>query len=179
MKQTHFETLTKANIEYDIKSLYKWKLKGFIPSTIFNYICIPGMWFFCGFSKRDTNIVLITILVLYLSISLYLTICSVYYIIQYFNKNIKYTIVSDTFKKTGVKHMSCYGVSNITYLCFSKYGKFSLDMHRWYYQWSDLYCMERYSIMDRAKPGDEFYLVIKNNKIINAYNKRMFQLDTK
>ena len=107
------------------------------------------------------------------------TIYLIHSIIQYFNKNPQYTIVSDTFTRIGIKHSFGYGIFGTHCLCFSEYGEFLLHFHRIYYPWSDLHCTSNDGIMNRSTPGDKFYLVVKNEKILNVYNQKMFILDNK
>ena len=180
MKQKHTVYLTKSIIESDIKALYIWNIKNLIPCVLFLYLGILVLWFSCDLSKKiNHNWIIDMILTLYIVILLCATAYLIYFIIQYFKKSTQYTIVSDTFTGIGIKHELGYGIFGTHCLCFSKYGKYLLHFHRNYYPWSDLHCMNNDGIMNRSIPGDKFYLVIKNKKILNVYNQKMFILDNK
>lgn len=179
MKHKHTETLTKSTIEHDIKALYIWFIKGLIPCVCFLYFGIGVLWFSCDLSKKSNhNLIIDIILILYVVIMLYTTIYLIYLIIQCFKKNIKYTIVSDTFIKIGTGYGLGYGIFGVSCLCFSEHGKYLLHTHGLiYYTWSNLHCMSRESLMNRSQPGDKFYLVIKNKKILYVYNQKIFTLN--
>ena len=179
MEHKRIEHLNKSIIEYDIRMLYIWIIKSLIPCSIFFYFGILFLWFYCDIGKNSQNPILIMIFIIYIILSLCITIYLIYLIIQCFKKNIKYSIVSDTFTGIGQKAELGYGIFGTYCLCFSQYGRFLLHFHRVYYQWSDLYCMNNNSMINRSISGDKFYLVIKNSKILNVYNQKMFILDDK
>lgn len=180
MKHEHREHLTKSIIERDIKTLYSWYIKGLIPGVLFSYLGILVLWFSCDLNQKSShNWIIDLILTLYIIILLGATVYLIYFIIQYFKKNTKYTIVSDTFTKFGIKHELGYEIFGMHCLCFSKHGKYLLHPRRIYYSWSNLHCMNNDGIMNRSIPGDKFYLVIKNKRILNVYNQKIFILDDK
>ena len=45
------------------------------------------------------------------------------------------------------------------------------------YKWSEKHHMYEYSVFNSSNVGDEFYLVIIKNKIICAYNKKLFEME--
>lgn len=44
------------------------------------------------------------------------------------------------------------------------------------YRWSKDFCMYDYNVFNSSTVGDEFYLIIINNKVIYAYNSKFFEL---
>lgn len=180
MKKEHTEYLTKSIIEHDIKALYIWNIKSLIPCVLFLYLGILVLWFSCDLNQKSShNWIIDLILTLYIIILLFATVCLIYFIIQYFKKDTPYTIVSDTLTHIGIKHEFGYGIFGTHCLYFSEYGKYLLHFYRIYYSWSDLHCMNNDGIMNSSVSGDKFYLVIKNKKILNVYNRKMFTVENK
>ena len=178
MAQGHIERLTKSIIERDIKALYLWKIKSLVPCTLFLYLGAIVFWFSCGLGdKSNRDAIILSLLAVYFIITLCVTVCLLYAIAQYFKKNIKYSVVCDTFTEIGTKHELVYGIFGINCLCFSEYGKYVLELYRSYYPWSQFYRMDNDGIMHSSLSGDKFYLVVKNKKILNVYNQKMFTLD--
>jgi hypothetical protein len=174
------EILTKDIIEHDIKKLYIWKLRNLIPAMLFSYLGALFLWFYCDLNnKNNRTIGMVTILTVYIIFLIFITIYLIYLLWQYLRKNAKYTIVSDTFIGIGTKHRLDYGLFGRHCLCFSNYGKFALDFHKTYYNWSELYATDNDGIIKRSIPGDSFYLIIENEKIINVYNKKTFIFNDK
>lgn len=180
MKHEHIEYLTKSIIESDIKALYIWNIKSLIPCVFFMCFGILMLWFSCDLSQKENhNLIIDIILILFIIILLCTTFYLIHSSIQYFNKKPKYTIVFDTFTKTGIKHSFGYGIFGTHCLCFSNYGKYLLHFHKVYYPWSNLHCMKNDDIMNSSISGDKFYLVVKNKKILNVYNQKYFIIDKK
>lgn len=179
MEHKRTERLTKSAIECDIKSLYTYNIKSSILAVLFMYFGLVVLWFACDLSKKSNwDLVIIVSFTIYTILTLCLTAYLIYLIKQYFQKDMKYTIVTDTFIKTGRKHGICYGIFGMPCMCFSKYGKFILHFYRDYYKWSDLYSgMDDDRIINCSTPGDKFYLIInKNEKILSVYNTKLFEL---
>ncbi len=174
MEYNHTEHLTKLIIEQEIKGLYLWKLKSCIPCALFSYIGAVVFWFTCDIAKSK-DLLLTAIFVLYIIVLLGVTAYLIYLIFQYSNKNIKYSIVCDNLTKISIKRAFGYGILGTHCLCFSENGKFLLEFHRIFYPWSDFYCMDSCNLKNRSNKGDKFYLVIKNKKILNVYNQKMFE----
>ena len=181
MENKHIEHLTKSSIEHDIKDFYISNIKSVFVATLFLYLGILFMWFSCDLSKKNSwDLIIIAIFSIYIILILSFTVYFIHIIKQYLQKDIKYTVVTDTFTKIGRKHKFCYGIFGMPCMCFSKHGKFILHFYRKYYKWSVLYNgIEDDKIIDRSTPGDKFYLVIKNKRILNVYNQNMFIFNDK
>lgn len=167
------EILTKETIELDIKNVYTKNIRDFSILTIVSWIAFVIEILFFANASKNTNIYDYVILIITAILSIGATLYLVFYIKDYLNP--KYTIQTDHFVKTGKK--AIFGsVWGMPCLCFSKYGKFILGFYDKYYQWSENYPMSSYGIKNTSIPGEEFYLIIINNKIINVYNKKLFEL---
>lgn len=74
-----------------------------------------------------------------------------------------------TFKKIGNSLYHC--------LDFDKQGKFMVDYLSEYYSFSKYYKMDKGQFIRSSSPGDMFYLIILNKKIIFAFNKKFFEIE--
>ena len=78
----------------------------------------------------------------------------------------------------------CYIIFIIGVFNFKTYGDFDtglakatpfFDSENSYYKWSRNFCMSYDGLVKSTFPGDEFYLIIINNKIRYVYNKKIFE----
>ena len=175
------ETLTKAIIKQDIKAYYLLELKMCLPATIFCLFGLVILWFACDLGGNPKfNPPFTVCLILYILLTVCVSSYFVYTIVCCCRKNIKYSIISDTFTHFGNKYLpgNIFLVIPTTTLFFSKKCYFILHFHRRYYQWSKHYHdLSRNYIIKNSTPGDKFYLIIRNGKILNLYNQKMFALD--
>ncbi len=44
------------------------------------------------------------------------------------------------------------------------------------YKWSKDFCMYDYNVFNSSTVGDEFYLIIANNKVLYVYNSKFFEI---
>lgn len=61
-------------------------------------------------------------------------------------------------------------------LQFTSYGEYLIPEGK-NYKWSEKHCMDAKSVYDYSIIGDEFYVVVINNTICYAYNKKLFELE--
>lgn len=174
------EILTKSLIEQEIKKIYIWYIKNYIFGGIFVFIGFIVLWYMCDLKHTFMHNIVLTILsVMYILILLLTFIRSIQYAYIYFKKDLKLVIITDTLIKFDRSRvflsLSLFRI--LKCLCFAKNGKFTLEWYRPYYPLSTYYNkIDESKIADTSYPGDEFYLVIKNKKILNVYNKKMFIL---
>lgn len=60
-------------------------------------------------------------------------------------------------------------------LRFAKYKEYYIPEGK-LYRWSNKYRMEHWAVYRWSEIGDEFYLVVANNKVLYAYNTKFFEL---
>lgn len=176
MEDKYKETLTYSVIEQDIKRFYLWNIKSLFLGIAFIILGIP---FLLGVydSRSDTKHNLIgAIMVIYFLILLFSLVRLSYCIYKCFVKLPKYSVVKDTFIKTGVKCEFGYGPFGVNCLCFKEQGKFPLHLNMLHYSWSKQINMNEKEMKNSAIPGDVYYLVIGNGRILNVYNTRFFVL---
>ena len=97
----------------------------------------------------------------------------------------EYSIVSDIFINSSTKRVVLLcGLSYFSYLNFKTYGRYAIDYGRspssalegrTFYKWSPTCKTDTSGLLSYTKSGDEFYLIILNNKIKYVYNKKIFE----
>ena len=174
------EVLTKSLIEQEIKKLYIWYIKYYLLASVFVFIGFIVLWNMCDLKHTFMHNIILTILsVMYISVLLLTFTRLILYIYNYFKKDLKLVIITDTLVKFDRSRVflsiSLWRI--LKCLCFAKNGKFTLEWDRPYYPLSTYYNkIDESKIADTSYPGDEFYLVIKNKKILNVYNTKFFEL---
>ena len=178
LEQYEKDKLTHDIIQKDIKSYYFWYVKCCFPSLIFQILGFGLLWYMWDLSESFFKSKIVTICVLLYILALIFTFAILTYsLFNLLKKDLKLTIVSDTFTNYDLKYVLRYSSSSKRkMMCFSNGQKFVLDWHRPYYPNSMYHkSMDEKSIINSSYPGDTFYLVLKNKKVINVYNKKYFE----
>lgn len=64
------------------------------------------------------------------------------------------------------------------YIIFASHGKYRLPQ-KTFYEWSEKVQMTDVGVYNCAEKGDEFYIVVVKNRILQIYNKKQFKLKEK
>ncbi len=163
------EILTNENIEYDIDKTYIYKIKSITMGLI---VCLIASFVSCLTIKTNDIVPMITVTLVVL-ITVMIFICWCVLLLKYVNKNYKYTIERDCFIGTGVHRVVTQRMSCME---FKTYGKFVLQNEMTYYAWSKVNQMNNKTLKKTSLLNDEFYLILINGKIINAYNTKFFEI---
>ena len=101
----------------------------------------------------------------------------------------KYKIASDVFVNEVIDTIYVGTRVKVTCFHFKTYGNFRVNFahspksfqlnfsatYKKFYKWSNLCCTDSRGLRRNTSPSDEFYLIIKNNKIKYVYNKKIFE----
>ena len=174
------ETVTRENIISDIRYTYFSNIKGYILATVFLMATSTAFMYFC--SKSGFYNFGIILLVSFSLCSLLTLGCAVYSIISYFLCIRNFKIVTDwlaevTYRRYGINFQKRTSL----FLRFAAHGYFAIGSYRTkliYYRWSENYRMNCLELERSSRSDDNFFLVVFKNKIINIYNKKMFDLSS-
>ena len=179
MREDGKEVFTRQEINADIKGAYKSKIIIWAIVTAFLIIV------FLAFLPRiDNDGVAKWLWRLFFGafpiFSLFMVCHGIYKCFQC----LEYQIVSDVFV---FEHFGHNNINSSKYHCvfnFKTYGDFDtglakatpfFDSENSYYKWSRNFCMSYDGLVKRTFQGDEYYLIIINNKIRYVYNKKIFE----
>lgn len=170
--EQRIEILTNKVIKMELRKLCKSKVILTITKTLV-FICFLFVLFFYF---KLTCKPIITYIVFGVSLVILCTIL-IYDIVSLtkmiINKN-NFTVVKEKLISTEDKSFSpLYGkIRPIFYLKFSGYDRYGIPDEN--YKWSKLFYMNHNGVLNSSTLGDEFYLVIVDNKIQLVYNCKMF-----
>lgn len=175
------ESITLDSIKNNIKMLCKYNV---FYNLLFSVI-ITGLLSPILFFVREKGITFVFIIVLLLA--LFYFGYNLYAHIKIFIAINKGNYKIETDKLVQKNHISAERYTpfkpnlnliadtpNVFY--FSKYKKYRIPTGE-NYSFSQKYCMNSDGIYRLSDIGDEFYLVIINDKIICAYNKKLFEIE--
>ena len=168
------EKLTREKIINDIKTIYFTSLK--IGLLLFSITII--------FASIFTLLNMETIQFLIVFTALSLLCFGMYFYHLALLKSQNFEIKSDYVKDKYDKRVNVYAIKKYGYmyertcrLTFAKLGKYYLlHNNAKYYKWTK-WGWETKQVFDSSEIGDEFYLVVTNkNRILQIYNKKLFEL---
>lgn len=124
------------------------------------------------------NIIFTLCALLFILVLVFTLVLTTYYLFNFLKKDLKSTIVSAKFTHYDFKSVIRYSSSSKRkIMCFSEGQKFILGWYRPYYPNSESYKnMDEKSIVNTSCPGDTFYLILENKKVINVYNTKFFEI---
>ena len=172
------QILTKQNIIFDLRHSYK---RG---TVLYCLVLIAIIILFIillsidgGFQSKSflAWIFIVIYFVLILAVTSYL----IYRIYKLFAP-IKFEIVSDIFERKSSAYLfDClfkFGTAGDYMLSFKSYGDYPFTVDEWwrFYTWSE-FSMTGVEIEKYIAYGDEYYLILVNNKIAYVYSKRIFE----
>lgn len=175
------DILTREKIKQDYKSISR---KGVLPlilgsiSLITLLALLIYLFLLLGYfnSFREIFMTLAIILLLYILISIIYDTCKKQKLMQ----NNKFYITTDKLvaceeKRTfgGGAFISSFSKPHILY--FQSYGKYCIPEYK-NYSSSKMFSMNDSGVFNYSNKGDTFYLVICNNKVVLAYNTKLFEL---
>ena len=176
MKDNEKQVFTRREIEKDLKEERKLILTETVVLLLFTVFLTSISFIYVGpvnFEEKKpfTVICVVTALVL-----LFLIIAAIFgaliYNIYKYCKPLKYEIVSSTYECYCIKHY--YGVKRL-HFSFKFYGDFPIDGKVVKYKWLKDVRINGFTLLKTIKSGDEFYLIMVDNKIAYIYSKRMFE----
>ena len=187
MKDNEKQIFTRREIETDLKNA----AKELIYPLIFLFILSFGGSVFSVYVMLNDykfSLFFFVIVMLQIAMTLGVTYFLIKYLIRYFKPS-KYVIVSDVFVYGSTKTILLDNIACFSYLNFKTYGEFGIDYGRsvsaeagfpaiegrWFYKWSFACKTTPKGLRQSSFPGDEFYLIIINNKIRYVYNKKIFE----
>ncbi|MBR6503322.1 MAG: hypothetical protein IKT42_07790 [Clostridia bacterium] len=188
-KKSEKEKLTLKNIEYDIRTLTMRDLKCVVIALLFGILTVWLIGILDSEVDGDISSSVMGIVILSTSFAVYaFTLIKV--IIRCINqlvciKNKTYIITTDVVVdlKSGTGQIvSSSAWGQLLYKPFRVYFSQNKRVYKIpddeNYKWSENNKMFECSVFNSSNIGDEFYLVIiKNKRIICAYNKKLFELE--
>lgn len=173
------EKLTIDNINQDLRNETKERLKELVELG-FVFLCVLPLVLFGCKSLNTLYLVLIWFLCCCGEVAILVMIVKKIRIVAILHKSLKNEknividklISAQTKEKWHGRYLATY-----YYLHFSQYGEFQIPDEN--YKWSAMFLASMYN---RAKSGDEFYLVLSKQhtgKILYAYNTKTFELENK
>lgn len=185
-KEKSKEIFTRREIEKDVRNSYKshayWYLALTTIMLSFNVVFVATGIIGFGLDRPPfVSFVVFIIIILFevLQIALLFVTCYSFY---KYKAKLKYQIVSDRYEFYHVKHY--YPAGGFSAFHFNTYGdflpSFSLgvtmkEYEKGFYSWSSKCECGYTGLMQTTYPGDEFYLIIINNRIKYVYNKKLFE----
>ena len=168
VKDNEKQVFTRREIEIDLQNCAKFNIPFMIIIVII--LTVFALIFHTFGYESIWNIVLLAMMVSILLVSMGVMI---YFIYRSF-RTPKYELVTGVYES---QYIASKGDKGNILLSFKLYGGYnlSLDNRFSYYKWSDGCCVTGRGIQQAAIPGDEFYLIMVNNKIAYIYSKRMFE----
>lgn len=174
------ETLTKSKAVEDLKNYsIEIIIRSFATVTFVAFaVSLLVYWF------KDLPIYYFFCLspIIAFAISAFVSLIKYAFILYKVYKN-KFYITSSTlvtsYKKQGWRSTGLTGTLLFRKpysLQFETYGQYFIPEGK-NYKWSKIHCMDDVSVYNYAVSGDEYYLVIMNNQILYAYNKKLFELE--
>lgn len=168
-----FEYLSNYIIKKELKLLNKRKI---IETVIMILVLVPFLYlmflfFDCFFIPTLTY----TVFGIGATIFFSLIITEVVNLFKTITKSKNFTVTTEKLVNAADKmHITRQGGIYYTYhLKFNGYKEYQIPSYN--YEWSDVFNMSDKGVFNYSVLGDEFYLIIINNKIQLVYNCKLFK----
>ena len=176
VKDNEKQVFTRREIEIDLKNVRKFNLSETVILFLFTGLMTSIVLFYGDVMNIEgkTTFTIICLLTAFILLAL-ITVgifCAMIYNIYRCLQPLKYEIVSSVYECRYIKH---YYMVKKLHFSFKFYGDYPIDSEVVKYKWLKDVRINGYTILKTIKPGDEFYLIMVNNKIAYIYSKRMFK----
>ena len=174
------ETLTKLRAAQDLKNYSTEIIVSAVVTIIFIIVALSLLFYW--FNDLPIYYFFATAPIVAIAISAFFTAIKQAYVLYRACKKKFYittSVLTASYQRQGWRSLGLLGSTLFrkpNRLIFSNYGEYSIPDTK-NYKWSKKHCMNADSVYDYALRGDEFYLVIIDNKILYAYSTKLFELE--